>query len=252
MTSRSGLSARPHRIFARLRPVIPSRRALTVCALVLAVMAASSAWLLLRSATFSVQAVRVDGTARLRADDVVGAAAVTPGTPLATLDTDAVARRVAALPPVRRVDVVRRWPGTVEIAIQERRPAAVRREGDGYLIVDESGVAFARAGKRPNGLSVITAPVRARASGGPQEPERLAFRAGLAVLADLPPALRRHVVEVRAISPDDVTLRLTRGRLVVWGSAERGVRKARVLSALLTRKAKVYDVSAPDTPTTRN
>ena len=48
-----------------------------------------------------------------------------------------------------------------------------------------------------------------------------------------------------------VTLRLTRDRTVVWGSPERGDRKATVLTALMSRRADVYDVSAPDAPTTR-
>ena len=47
-------------------------------------------------------------------------------------------------------------------------------------------------------------------------------------------------------------MQLTRGRIVVWGSTERGERKAAVLAVLLARKARVYDVSAPDAPTTRS
>jgi cell division protein FtsQ len=38
---------------------------------------------------------------------------------------------------------------------------------------------------------------------------------------------------------------------VLWGSVDRGARKAAVLAVLVTRRAAVYDVSAPDAPTTR-
>ena len=63
-------------------------------------------------------------------------------------------------------------------------------------------------------------------------------------------AVAADVRQVRAASPDDVRLQLTKGRTVVWGSAERSARKAAVLAVLLTRRASVYDVTAPDAPTT--
>jgi cell division protein FtsQ len=78
-----------------------------------------------------------------------------------------------------------------------------------------------------------------------------ALRAALDVLAAVPRVLAGQVLEVRAATPDQVTLRLTRSRMVMWGSPERSRRKAAVLAALMTRPAKIYDVSAPDAPTTR-
>jgi cell division protein FtsQ len=38
---------------------------------------------------------------------------------------------------------------------------------------------------------------------------------------------------------------------VVWGSADDSDRKAAVVVALMRRDAKVYDVSAPDSPVTQ-
>ena len=40
-------------------------------------------------------------------------------------------------------------------------------------------------------------------------------------------------------------------RTVVWGGGEDSARKVAILTALLRTKAKVIDVSAPDTPVTR-
>jgi cell division protein FtsQ len=173
---------------------------------------------------------------------VLAAADVASTTPLARVDTDAVARRVAALQAVRNVSVSRRWPRSVQIVVEERVPAAVQRSGSSYLLVDETGVAFDTVAKRPKGLPLVTAPA---AAGEP------AFRAALSVLTAVPDSVRRQLLEVRAASPEQVTLRLTRDRIVVWGSPERGARKATVLTALMSRKAGVYDVSAPDAPTTR-
>ena len=71
------------------------------------------------------------------------------------------------------------------------------------------------------------------------------------MLEALTPAVRDQVREVRAAGLEQVTLQLRRGRTVEWGSVERSDRKAAVLAVLLSRKAKVYDVTAPDSPTTR-
>ena len=56
-------------------------------------------------------------------------------------------------------------------------------------------------------------------------------------------------VEVRTV--DEILLHLRDGRLVRWGSAEQSEDKAAVLLQLLRRKAEVYDVSVPGSPTTK-
>ena len=78
-----------------------------------------------------------------------------------------------------------------------------------------------------------------------------ALRAALDVLEALPAAVRGSVRQVRAASAEEVVVQLSKGRTVRWGSPDRGARKAAVLAVLVTRKAHVYDVSAPDAPTTR-
>ena len=243
-TSRTGRTAAPvdGRLVARGRARRRARLATTLGVTLLLVLAGLAAWLLLGTGVLGVRAVEVTGTARLDAATVRAAAAVEPGTPLARLDTAAVARRVSALPVVRSVEVSRRWPRTVTIAVRERQPAAVQQRGPSYALVDRSGVAFDTVDRRPPGLPLVSAPVDA----GPP-----ALRAALDVLDDLPPGVRDDVRQVRAASPDRVEIELTRGRTVRWGSAERGARKAAVLAVLLERRARVYDVSAPDAPTTR-
>jgi cell division protein FtsQ len=118
----------------------------------------------------------------------------------------------------------------------------VQARGTSWVLVDRGGVAFATEQRRPAGLPLVSAPVDA---GAP------ALRAALDVLDTLPPAVRDQVRQLRAASREQVSMRLSKGRTVVWGSTERSDRKAAVLAVLLSRKASVYDVSAPDTPTTR-
>ncbi len=62
----------------------------------------------------------------------------------------------------------------------------------------------------------------------------------------LTPALLAKLTSVTATSPLSITLLLTDGRTVRWGSPERSADKARVLPALLSRPGMSYDVSDPD------
>jgi cell division protein FtsQ len=220
----------------------PSRVTVLLVALGVAVLLGCAAWLLLVSSVLGVANVKVQGIARVGETDVVDAANITAGTPLARLDTVAVAARVARIPAVGRVDVIRDWPRGVTIVIHERVPAAVRERGSGYVLVDRTGVVFDQVAKRPKGLPLVSAPVSA---GAP------ALRAALDVLDAVPASIRGEVRSVRAASPDEVTVQLTHHRTVVWGDTGLGSRKGAVLAVLLTRKAAVYDVSVPDAPTTR-
>ena len=219
-----------------------TRLVVLLCVVLLALLAASAGWVALETSTLGVRTVEVTGVQRLSAEEVRDAAAIPAGTPLARLDSGAVADRVARLAPVRRVEVNRDWPRTVRITVVERTPAAVQARGSAWVLVDRGGVAFDTVQKRPRGLPRISAPV----DEGPP-----ALRATLDVLEALPVAVREQVREVRAAGPDRVTLQLTRHRTVEWGSTERSARKAAVLAVLLSRKAKVYDVTAPDSPTPR-
>ena len=239
-TSLTDKAAERASVRARARRVRRLRLAALVAVAVLLVGAGS--WLLLMSRAFSVDQVRVSGLSRLGVDQVQEQARIAGGTPLARLDAAAVERRIARLAPVRRVEVARDWPSGVHIRVRERTAAAVRPSGALWTLVDRSGVGFDIVRRRPPGLPVVSTSID-------QGPETLA--AALDVLDTLPTDVRDQVREIRAASVESVTLRLGRGRTVVWGSPDRGERKAAVLAVLLSRRASVYDVSAPDTPTTR-
>ncbi len=229
------------RLVARGRAARRTRLTVTLSVVAVVVLVCLGGWLLLGTSVLGVQTVTVSGTERLDPATVRAVAAVPAGEPLATLDAGAVAARLEKLPVVRSVEVDRRWPRTVAIVVHERVAAAVQQRGPAFALVDRSGVVFDQVDRRPNGLPLVSAPVDA----GPS-----ALRAALDVLDVLPASVAGEVRQVRATGPDDVRLQLSKGRTVVWGSAERGARKAAVLAVLLTRKASVYDVSAPDAPTT--
>jgi cell division protein FtsQ len=198
---------------------------------------AGLAWVLLASPWLAVASVEVTGNGRLTAEQVVEAAAVEPGTPLASLDVGDVQERVRALAPVADVRVGRGWPSTLRVEVTERVAVAAVPRRDAVQLVDEDGVVFATEPTAPAGVPTLELERPAR-----DDP---ATRAALAVRAELPDELATQVGVVRATTPDDVELVLTDGRTVVWGAPGRADTKAPALAALLRMPGTVYDVSAP-------
>jgi cell division septal protein FtsQ len=68
----------------------------------------------------AVRQVEVTGSVLVPPEQVQAVAAVVLGTPLARVDTAAVAARVRSLPSVAAVDVSRSWPHTLVIEVTER------------------------------------------------------------------------------------------------------------------------------------
>lgn len=69
-------------------------------------------------------------------------------------------------------------------------------------------------------------------------------------VGSLPPAVARDTRVVKVRSYDDISLELSGGRTVAWGSAEDGVAKSRTILALMKASpgARHFDVSVPTAP----
>jgi cell division protein FtsQ len=219
-----------------------SRRILVALA-VLAVVTGAGGWVVGWTGLLGIRAMTVTGVRTLPAADVLAAAAVTRGEPLARVDTGAVARRVGAIPGVARVAVTRSWPSTLRIAITERRGVAVVSLAGTPWLVDGGGVVFQRLETVPAGLPRLQV-----LDVGPGD---RATRAALSALAALSPAVRAQVRVVRAATPEAVRLELSGDRTVVWGGSDDTAAKAQALQALLGRPGRRYDVSTPEIVTVR-
>lgn len=186
--------------------------------------------------------VQVTGTSQLTKEQVVAAAGVPLGGPLAREDLDAIERRVEALAIVKSADVSRSWPHDVRIVVTERTPVAVLARGRFFVQVDASGVTFMPRLRSPGGLPTIDTGAAADAN---------ALAEGAKVAASLPPEVAKLVDHIEVSTVDRIQLSLRDGRTVLWGSSEESVAKAKVVLALLKTKAHSIDVSVPGLPTTR-
>jgi len=233
----------------RVAPEIYRRRRLAgavVVVMLLGALALVVRVVLYDSGLFQVQGVRVEGISMLPETDVVGAAAVPVGAPLASIDTAGIADRVAKLPAVALATVSRSWPHTVTVAVVERVPVATTATPAGVQLVDAGGVVY--PGTPQPGL-----PRLVFGAVGPDDPST---RSALGALATLPPPIRSQVLTVDATVvgsgvPGQVTFGLTDNRQVVWGTDDRAAEKAAVLVPLLTQPGHVFDVTSPDLPTIR-
>lgn len=217
------------------------RRRQLLFIIVIVLVAVAGVWVVWFSSLLAVNEVRVvglsdeaTGAGRLQ---VEAAAAITPGTPVVTVDTALSRARVAELPWVESVEVYRSWPNAIVVNVVERTPVAVVEAGQTRTGVDASGVLF----DPPGGLWLTDPVIRGDEAAVPE---------AVAVVATLPEEIERRVRVVQAVSPDDIRLELGNDAIVRWGNAKEGDFKAKVLLALLPRRAQAYDVSAPQLPTT--
>ena len=210
-----------------------------IAALVVALLA-TAAWLVLGSDVLGVRTVAVSGNTITNTDDVRRLAELPTGTPLARVDLEGVATRVAGLPAVKTVKVAREWPNTVTVQITERSPLFAIETPGGYWIADDQGVVF-KSSADADGLMVASV-----SNGDP----RLIRDLGT-VLSALPAGLRSRVDKVGADTVDSIVLYLPGGNRIVWGSADQSPLKAQVVLPLLKQQGTVYDVSAPSNPTIR-
>ncbi|MFW6689879.1 cell division protein FtsQ/DivIB [Streptomyces sp. MAR4 CNX-425] len=232
------------------RPRLPGRRTLVAVLVAAVVLGGFAGWALYGSGWLRVERVSVTGTDVLTPEEVLDSARIAEDVPMATVDTDAVEARLAA--ELRRIDTVevdRVWPHRVVVKVTERRPAVLLRKGEGFVEVDEEGVRFATVRTPPENVPVVEMRVADSPSLERFGRQRLRESA-VRVAGALSESVRRDTRTLLVRSYDSVTLELTGGRTVLWGSAERGAAKSKALAAVMKaeRDARYFDVSVPSAP----
>ncbi|MFN8017884.1 MAG: FtsQ-type POTRA domain-containing protein [Acidimicrobiales bacterium] len=218
------------------------RRLRRLGVLVLVLLLVVGAVALTQSPALDVDQVQVRGARRTDVAAIRTASGVRAGQSMVGVDPSAAAAQVEALPSVADAQVVRHWPGTVQIVVVERVPVAQVGEGSGAVLVDRSGRALAAA---PSSSSLPVLSGRPAAVGQQVSSAR---QAALAVVADLPRDLRRQVASAR-VTPTGVALELDDGIEVRWGDTSQATAKAEALRVLLEQADRPtiasVDVSVP-------
>ncbi|MFE2517236.1 cell division protein FtsQ/DivIB [Streptomyces mirabilis] len=228
-------------------------RMLIILLIAVVLAAAAALWLLYGSPWLRAEKVSVSGVRVLTDQQVRDAADVSVGSPLISIDTDAIEARLRRkLPRIDSVDVVRSWPHGIGLKVTERTPVLIlKNTGNGgkYVEVDAKGVRFATVSAAPRGVPALELAVSKPAVLRRFPVDRL-VREAVGVAGDIPAAVRRDTRTVKVRSYDSISLELSGGRSVEWGSVEKGPAKARTLTALMKAapRARHFDVSAPIAP----
>ncbi|MGV9882853.1 cell division protein FtsQ/DivIB [Streptomyces sp. NPDC003006] len=243
---------RPRRPRTR-RPRAPRSRSLGASVALAVFLAAGGAWMLYGSQWLRLERVETSGTRTVTPEEVLEAAQAPVGEPLISVDTEALESRVRSkLPRIDSVEAVPSWPHGISLEVTERKPVLVIKKGGKFIEVDAKGVRFATVGHAPKGVPHLElAPDRENGAASLRRfgTDRL-LREAVGVAGDLPKAVARDTWNVKVRSYDSISLELSRGRTVVWGSGEKGRAKATTLTALMKAapKARHFDVSVPTAP----
>ncbi len=226
---------------ARFRIRVRRLRPLWVAVLV-AIALVVGVWLVYFSSVVAVRGVDVSGNTTISKAQIVAIAHAPIGTPLARADLAAIQARVESLPAVESASVSRSWPHTIDITVVERTPVAVVSRGAGLQAVDASGVLFGHYSSKPVDLPLVRTAPDVKAD---------ALAEAAQVVRSLRPDIAARVAYIDVKTIDAITLKMTNGITVLWGSADSSGQKAEVLAVLLRQKVHAIDVSVPGRPTTR-
>lgn len=199
----------------------------------------------------AVRTIEVTGVAADRREQVVEQAQVAKGTPLMQVDSRQVAQRVAVIPQVSEVRVVREYPSTLRIEIVERQAAAWMLLDGAVHVFDAEGVDFEQPDSAPEGLVEIelgdtASQFRTTAVATSVEIAQILHDATAARGA------AQQVTKVESESPQGYVLTLADGRRLEWGSDERSEEKAEAFAVVMDRPGQVWNLANPAMPTSRD
>lgn len=213
------------------------RRLIWLCAIGAVVLLIGGSVAAAYSPLFAVEKITVAGASTLDAAAVEAALGDQLGTPLALVSESEIKAALVAFPLIETYALEAAPPHDLIVRIVERTPIGVIESGAGFTLVDAAGVALSTTQDRPEGQPVIAV------DGGIESD---AFESVGLVVRSLPADVRAMVTDVSASTLDDVTLTLSSGLTVVWGSSEDSTLKSQTLSSVLVARpdARTVDVSS--------
>lgn len=199
----------------------------------------NSSWLKFRS-------LQVAGNRHTPTAEIVGVAALVPGTRLTRISASAVARQVETLPWIATASVSHVLPSRIRIVVTERRPAVVVLGPVRAYLVDATGrvLASGSTGYPQVDQLDIGSPLPGTTV------TSTAFAPAMAVLRALPSDLRSRLAAIQAPAADLISILLTDHTRIVYGDAGSLAGKNADITALLAtgQSFASIDVRAPAHP----
>lgn len=105
---------------------------------------------------FAVSEIVVTGTKHRQPDEVIALSGVAKGRNVFSIDLDGARAQLMADPWIKEARLERRLPGTVTIAIEERKPAGIVAAGDTYLVTADGEIWKRLEPGDPTDLPIVT------------------------------------------------------------------------------------------------
>jgi cell division protein FtsQ len=192
------------------------------------VAAVAGAWAVAASPLFHVRDVRVRGNRHLSTSEVVRLAGIGTDDNLLTVQPSRVLKGLTRNPWVRTAEIRRELPWTLVVTVEERRPVGWLRTPRGIAVIAGDGTVLVRRKDPPRGIAEL-----GEWNGKLRPGERVGgLQDHLAVLASLPPHLRRKV-ERASVRRGDVVLHLEGDVRILYGEPKALAAKGDALSRVL-------------------
>lgn len=225
------------RLLARKRRAKRNKRIAIM--LLVALVAAFGVYAFYFSTWLTVKKISITGNSIATTAQIQTESNILLGTPLAKLNSDEINQNLASVSSIDHVEVRRAWPSEIILVVAERQAIATVKKDNYWVFIDANGVSYGKTFNQPKNLMVLDS----------QNKSGLVEAAK--IYGEVPKWLDSQVISVTAASRDNVRFLMTKNRIAIIGDYSRLTRKFAVLKVLLTQKARVFDVSAPDVPVTR-
>lgn len=117
-------------------------RWLSISILVLAILV--SVYLFMHSSFFKISNIYVTGLKTVSSNEVTALAGIKTGTNIFALNQAVCSQAIKIHPLVKKAEIIRHYPRTIEIKIVERKMWAVIPYPEGYICIDDQGVCLDR------------------------------------------------------------------------------------------------------------
>jgi len=212
-----------------------------------------AAYVLLQSPIFTINDIYVLGNNSLSSDEIIKVSGIVTGMNIFKADLNNAASKIKAIPMIKAVKIVRKFPRTIVIEASERLPVALVLLEGRFIEVDEEGIYLFPGKAGTTGLPVITGG-KLLASGPGKPVKGTEFEKALKVVAQLPVELRQNLSEVNVNNDERVTLYTLDGTECKLGFAEDAGKKGNYILQVLQqlkhqgKKIEYVDFSIANSP----
>ncbi|SHG94323.1 cell division protein FtsQ [Thermosyntropha lipolytica DSM 11003] len=209
------------------------RKVITAC--LLSIITLICLYLFLHSSFFNVERIYVTGNKEVSEEEILEIADIFPGINIFEVDNRLCSKAIELHPMIKKAQVIRHLPRSIEIRVEERTIWAVIPYNDVILCVDEEGVCIDRRPNFPAGdYPIITMEKMPAKINLGQAVQPAGMKMMYQIWSRLTPDMKRRLSDFHYInSKKEVVIYTSLGTEVKFGSDDRLEEKMELLEKVL-------------------